>query len=413
MGAVFERLRSLYELHRRAAGRAIVAVLAVAGGLVVIGGAIRLLEPPERATATPATSATPSPEWSADLGAEVTGLAVGDDDLFATGDQLTVFPLRCVAEGGRCAPLWRGVVPDGPLSVPVVRDERVFVGSSEGQVYAFPASCDGEGCPPEWVGVAGEGVVSEPVANFDLVYVVSDALYAFPVACATDDVACPPAWTAELPGRAAAGPPALGEGLVIVASSSPRGGIAAFPSVCNDDCEPAWTGRTNGPATSVAIGDGFAFTVARGQLLAFPLGCPARCEPAWRARIAPGASAEPATGRPTTSAPTLAGSRVLVGDGRGRLWVYRTACETARCAPIATYVVAETPLHSPAVDGERVVVTSQDGVVARVLLDCRDGEDCEPLILRPLGAPAVTAAVIGPEATIAGTGAGSVEAFSW
>jgi hypothetical protein len=48
-----------------------------------------------------------------------------------------------------------------------------------------------------------------------------------------------------------------------------------------------------------------------------------------------------------------------------------------------------------------------------VLLDCRDGEDCEPLLLRPLGAPAVTAAVIGPEATIAGTGAGSVEAFSW
>jgi hypothetical protein len=65
MGAVFERLRSLYELHRRAAGRAIAAVLALAAGLVVVGGAIRLLEPPERATATPATSATPSPEWSA------------------------------------------------------------------------------------------------------------------------------------------------------------------------------------------------------------------------------------------------------------------------------------------------------------------------------------------------------------
>ena len=78
--------------------------------------------------------------------------------------------------------------------------------------------------------------------------------------------------------------------------------------------KPAWTGRTNGPATSVAIGDGFAFTVARGQLLAFPLGCSGRCEPAWRARIAPGASAESATGTADDERP---GHRRIAGP-RGR-----------------------------------------------------------------------------------------------
>ena len=82
-----------------------------------------------------------------------------------------------------------------------------------------------------------------------------------------------------MPGGPAAGPPALGDGLVVVASSSTRGGIVAFPAVCGERCRPVWTGRTDGPATSVAIGDGVAYVVARGGLMAFPLSCSDRCQP--------------------------------------------------------------------------------------------------------------------------------------
>jgi outer membrane protein assembly factor BamB len=409
MVAVFRHLRATYERHRQATMRVGVALLATALGLLVIGGAIRVLRAADRDPRPTAATGSPSAEWRATVDTPVTGLAIDDGRLYVAGDQLTGFPVSCAVTAGRCVPRWRGVVPDGPLSVPTVRDEWVFVGSLEGQLYAFPSTCDGEGCSPEWVGVAGDGPVSQPAANFDLVYVTSDELYAFPVGCASEDLACPAAWSADVPGRPAAGPPALGGGLVIVASSSTRGGVAAYPAVCGDDCEPVWTGRTDGPATAVAIGEGLAFTVARGQLMAFSLSCTGRCEPEWRAPFVPGAPF--ATG--ATSAPAVVDGRVLVGDDQGRLWVFRSACDQARCDPVDSYEVATTPLYTPAVDGDRVIVTSANGALARVLLDCRADESCDPVRVRKLAGPASAPAVIAPEATIAGTQDGSLEAFKW
>lgn len=409
MSTVFRRLRATYDRQRHATMRVGVALLAMAFGLLVVGGAIRMLRAANRDPSPAAATFSPSPEWRATIDTPVTGIAIDEGRLYVASDQLTVFPVSCGVAAGRCAPRWRGVVPDGPLSVPTIRDERVFVGSSEGQLYAFPSTCDGEGCSPEWVGVAGDGLVSQPAANFDLVYVTSDELYAFPVGCASDDLACPAAWTADVPGRVAAGPPALGGGLVIVASSSTRGGVAAYPAVCGDDCEPVWTGRTEGPATSVAIGDGLAYTVARGQLMAFALSCTGRCDPEWRAPFVPGAPF--ATG--AVSAPVAADGRVLVGDDQGQLWVFRSTCDETRCAPVASYEVATTPLHTPAVEGDRAVVTSANGAVARVLLTCRADEQCVPVRVRTLGAPALAPAVIAPDATIAGADDGSLEAFKW
>lgn len=409
MSGVFARLRTSYERHRHAVRRTGVALLAIALGLLVVGGAIRVLRAADREPPETSVTANQTPEWTATLDGPVTGLAVDDGRLYVTGDQLTVFPVSCVVTDGGCQARWRGVVPDGPLSMPTVRDERVFVGSAEGQLYAFPATCQGEGCAPEWVGVAGDGPVSQPAANFDLVYVTSDELYAFPVGCASEDLACPPAWAADVPGRPAPGPPALGDGLVVVASSSTRGGVAAYPAVCDADCEPVWTGRTDGPATSVAIGDGLAYTVARGQLMAFRLSCTGRCEPLWRAPFVPGAPF--ATG--ATSAPAVADGRVLVGDDRGRLWVFRSTCDEERCEPVASYDVATTPLHTPAIDGTRAIVTSANGALARVLLDCAADAPCDRVRVRSLSAPVTAPAVIAPEATIAGADDGSLEAFKW
>ena len=409
MGAVFRRWRTSLERHRPAATRIGVVLLVGALGLLVTGGMIRVLRAADRDAPPAASSGSPEPEWTASTGAVVTGLAVDDGRLYVTGEQLLVFPTSCIEVAGRCMPRWRGVVADGPLSVPTVRDDRVFVGSSSGQVYAFPATCDGEGCAPEWVGVAGDGVVSQPAANFDLVYVTSDELYAFPAGCASDDAPCLPAWSADVPGRPASGPPALGAGLVVVASSSRRGGLAAYPAVCGRGCEPVWIGRTDGPATSVAVGGDLAYSVARGQLMAFDLTCTGRCDPVWRAPFVPGAPF--ATG--AMSAPAVAGDRVLVGDDRGRLWIFRSACGQARCDPVARIDVASTALLTPMVDGDRAIVTSVSGALGRLLLDCRPDDDCEALRVRSLGGDALAAAVVAPEATVAGDSTGSLEAFKW
>ena len=84
-----------------------------------------------------------------------------------------------------------------------------------------------------------------------------------------------------------------------------------------------------------------------------------------------------------------------------------------RCDPLASYEVATTPLRTPAVDGDRVIVTSDNGALARVLLDCRPDDACDPVRVRKLAAPALAPAVIAPEATIAGTQDGSIESFKW
>lgn len=409
MGAVFERLRASISRHRVAARRTGVAVVALAAGLLVAGGTIRMLQAADREPAPLEPSGTPTVAWRADVPGPVTGIATDGDLLYVAGDQLDVFPLDCVVEGETCRARWRGVVPDGPLSAPTVGDDHVFAGSVDGQLYAFPADCDAEGCPPAWVGLAGRGPVSRPAANFDLVYATSDELYAFPVGCATDDQGCRPAWTADVPGRPADGPPALGGGLVLVASSSTRGGVAAYPAVCDDPCAPAWTGRTDGPATSVAFGDGLAYTVARGALLAFDVTCEARCDPVWRAPFRSGAPF--ATG--AVAAPTVSGDRVFVGADDGSLWIFRAGCDEARCDPLAEVRIADTPLHTPVVDEDRVLVTSADGVVARVLPGCELPAACDPVLTLELGADAVAPAAFAPYATAAGDAEGRVRTFRW
>ncbi len=428
---MLRHLRATIEPHRRTIGRVVLACAGVAVSLLVVGGSIRVLGPQDPPSANAPTSGTTTLGWTAQVESAVTGLALEEDALYVTGAQLTVFPTSCRTVDDVCTTSWRATVPDGPLSAPSVDGGRVFAGSSRGEVYAFPSTCDASGCPPEWVGVAGEGRVSQPAVNDDFVYVTSDRLYAFPAGCATDDMACPPAWTARVPGGPAAGPPALGDGLVVVASSSTRGGIVAFPAVCGERCRPVWTGRTDGPATSVAIGDGVAYVVARGGLMAFPLSCSDRCQPEWRGAFLPGAPFAPGASSP----PVAAGDRVLVGDDRGMLWVFPSSCDSSRCEPIASFEVATTPLHTPVADGDVVVSTSANGRVVVVDLACRPDETqspapqtaapgstateasasvapteepCEPLAARMLGAPSSAGPAVDEEAVYAADERGTV-----
>ncbi|MEX1262707.1 MAG: PQQ-binding-like beta-propeller repeat protein [Actinomycetota bacterium] len=410
---MFSRLIATYRRHRHVVTSIGVAMLATAIGLVVVGGVIRVLQAATRQPPRATPSGTATTDWTASLGAPVTGLAIEENRLYVASDQLAVFPVSCVTDAGRCGPRWRDAVPDRPLSVPLVIDDRVFVGSADGKLYAFAATCGGEGCTPDWIGIAGEGPVSQPVANFDLVYATSDELYAFPVGCASDGLACTPAWSADVPGRPADGPAALGDGLVVVASSSKRGGVFAYPAVCGAACEPVWTARFDGPATSAAIGDGFAYTVARGRLLAFPASCAGRCEPEWRAHFAtnPTSSTDAALASDAVSAPVVAGGRVFVGGSDGRLWVFASTCDSARCEPIASYDVATTPLLTPVIDGDTALITSASGSVTIVDLACETVDPCLPVTVLSLGSTALTPAVITPDSVIAGADDGSIEAM--
>ena len=418
MDDVFRNVRAAFDEHRQVAARVGVAMLIVAFGLLVVGGAIRVLRAAGRQPSPAAPSGTATPAWTATLDAPITGLAIEENRLYVASDQLTIFSVSCFVTDSGCPSRWRGDVADGPFSVPTIRDERVFAGSAEGQLYAFSAACDGERCQPEWIGAAGSGPVSQPAANFDFVYVTSDELYAFPVGCASDALPCAPAWSADVPGRPAGGPPALGDGLIVVGSSSNRGGVSAYPAACEATCEPMWTARFDGRATSIAIGDGFAFTVARGRLLAFPMSCTGKCEPAWRAHLTLGAestieaagSKAVALATGAEGAPVFADGRVYVGGSDGRLWVFASSCEGGRCDPIGAYDIAATPLHTPAIDGDTAIVTSVSGSVTLVDLTCDPAGSCAPTTVLRLGSPALAPAVIAPEAAIAGSDSGALEA---
>ena len=317
----------------------VLALLAVIVVLVVVGGSIRAFSRHEEPGVDPSALTGLTPAWSADLGqGRVVGIAFEADRLYASSAQgLTVFDIPCDGnsdgDGEPCRPSWLGVVPDGPISAPVVSGDSVYAGSSSGQVYAFPATCDANGCPPRWVGVAGKGRVSRPGVNDDFVYVTSDRLYAFPSACGSADRTCLPAWSTPLPDPPTGDAPAVGGGVVVVASDSVEGGVSAFPAVCTEGCEPLWTGDTDGPATGVTIEDDTAYVVAHGSLLAFPLSCQGACHPTWTGTFVPGGAF--AEGSPAP--PGVGSGQVAIAGDDGTLWLFPATCPNPTCGPLRSF----------------------------------------------------------------------------
>lgn len=418
MGAVFGHVADAYRHHRRLAIRVAAALLATAVGLAVVGGTIRVLQAAGRQPPRASPSSVATYDWTANLPAPVTGLAVEENRLYVSSDAITVFPVSCVPDNAICAPRWSNDTAGaaGPLSAPLVTEGRVFAGSADGMLLAYPDVCGTDGCTPDWIGEAGVGPVSQPAANFDFVYVTSDALYAFPLGCATGGLECTPAWSAEVAGQPSPGAPALGDGLVIVSSSGRRSGLSAFPAVCGAACEPVWTARFEGRAGAAVVGDGLAYTVARGRLLAFSTSCSGRCDPVWRAHLTP---AEPSVAnapppRPL-GAPVVAGDRVLVAGPDGRLYVFAASCDDARCESIASYEVSSSALLPPVVDGDTALVTSTDGSASVVDLACDPLAStvacpAEPIV--SLGGGALTPSLMTSDAVIAGGRDGSLEVIT-
>ena len=112
----------------------VLALIAVIVVLAVVGGSIRAFSRHEEPGVDPSALTGLTPAWSADLGqGRVTGMAFEADRLYASSAQgLTVFDIPCDGDGEPCRPSWLGVVPDGPISAPVVSGDSVYAGSSSG-----------------------------------------------------------------------------------------------------------------------------------------------------------------------------------------------------------------------------------------------------------------------------------------
>jgi outer membrane protein assembly factor BamB len=398
------RARSLVRTHGRTAVKSAAIVALVVVVLAGTGATIRAVRGPSSAPLSPEDLGALSPAWTAPNSGPVAGADVGPDAVYVgAGDGVVAYPLPCTAADRVCTPLWHDVVPDGPVSAPALDEDIVVVGSSSGRVYAFPADCPAADCPPLWSGAAGKGVVPRPAFNADFVYAATGKVFAFPSHCATDDRNCRPAWVGPIPGRAA-GPPAAGAGLVLVASDALTGGVFAFPAVCTGACRPAWVGVTRGPASGVALSKDTAYVVARGQLMAFPLTCEGTCPPTWTARFLPG---EPSAAG-ASSAPEVVGGRVYVGADDGTLWIFSATCKQSFCQPLAHYRVADGRLYTPATAGGVTYVSSTRGRLSAIPADCGD---CTPWSTG-LGAAGGGPPAAGPETLFAGDAEGTLHAYT-
>ena len=335
MTLVFERSRAVVAQHRHAMARIGAVVLAGALGLLVVGGTIRVLRAADRDPAPATESGTSSPTWTATIDSAVTGLAVDEGRVYVASRAAHRLPGRPASRAaGPARPRWRGIVPDGPLSVPTVGDDRVFVGLGLRPALRVPRELR-RGRMPARVGRRrrnGGGVAAGGELRLRLRHVRRAVRVPRRVCRRGPRVRCPRG-TPTCPAVQRPALPPSGNGLVVVASSSTRGGVAAYPAVCGQGCEPVWTGRTDGPATSVAIGDGFAFTVARGQLMAFPLSCTGRCGRNGEGRSCrerPFASGRDERARISTP---VACSSVTI---EGRLWIFRSTCDERAMRPDRT-----------------------------------------------------------------------------
>jgi hypothetical protein len=187
----------------------------------------------------------------------------------------TVACLVTVAVVGMLVLGW--VSSEGGLPVAITADN---VGTLQ-QVWW--AELDG----PTSARVAERGsLVYPPVATGDRVYVGTEAgtVYAFPSSCETD---CQPVWTGHADGPIERSVTVSGG--TVFAATRP-GSLYAFPEDCIETCAPRWVGDVGGRlGSSPVVADGrvFGVDVDSGTLYAFPEDCTPNaqgvCQPAWRA----------------------------------------------------------------------------------------------------------------------------------
>jgi hypothetical protein len=107
------------------------------------------------------------------------------------------YPASCFTQPG-CAPTWRAAAPGALNATPIVADGRVIVFSRFGAnfVRAYPQDCTNP-CAPLWTahGVPDMSWARPAVGN-GLVYVASQSqgIRAYPTDCGTANGTCKPSW---------------------------------------------------------------------------------------------------------------------------------------------------------------------------------------------------------------------------
>jgi outer membrane protein assembly factor BamB len=183
--------------------------------------------------------------------------------------------------------------------------------------------------------------------------------------------------------------------------------VYGFPAVCSDPCQPLWTGATDGPVAGVTVSGGTAYAIARGQVMAFPLSCEGPCAPSWTGPFLGGSPFTPGA----IAAPAVDGGEVVVGDARGRIWIFPDGCGVRTCPPVLVTTIDDSPLNTPVVRDGVIYATSSDGHLYAVRRDCNPAA-CRPAWSTFLGAASGGAPVVGGDAVYAGDAEGRLHAYA-
>ncbi len=227
-------------------------------------------------------------------------IVAGDTVIVSNFDALSAFPATCVINGGRCPRLWVSAPTHGHFGGSLaVASGTVFVGSisptrnGPGPVYAFPLHCrrDGGKCAPtsSWSAPEPSGGAFSAANGSVFLGTAIDGFHGvireYPASCFTQKD-CAPTWSASAPGALNA-TPVVADGRVIVFSRFGANFVRAYPQDCADPCGPLWTahGVPDMSWARPAVGNGLVYVASQSQgIRAYPTDCGsanATCTPSW------------------------------------------------------------------------------------------------------------------------------------
>ncbi|HEX8104913.1 MAG TPA: PQQ-binding-like beta-propeller repeat protein [Solirubrobacteraceae bacterium] len=186
------------------------------------------------------------------------------------------------------------------------------------------------------------------------------------------------AWVADTGTHSPLGQAVAAGGRVFIAAGS--GKLFAYRAACGTggaDCRPLWTAQlphaTNAAAAPIVSGAVVFMATADGDIWGYRTSCRTdggACTPVYKARA----------GGAIVGGPTLAGTRLYVGSGDGRVSAFPVSCSAMPCAPVWSTEVDGPVWTQPSVVNGVVYAGTRAGTLyAFSTADCADG-DCGPLM---------------------------------
>lgn len=265
---------------------------------------------------------------------------------------------------------------------PVVSDGVLYVtgyGLQQTEyLYAFPLDCMQESvCSPIWFATVGFNSQPHVAVGEGLVVVASTApssfpqpgrVWAFRVGCASGGAQCRPSWVADFPGtQAIDSAPTIADGLIFVSVgflNHPY--LYALDADCGSggsSCKPRWRApvATDGRG-SVAVADGIAYVTDYGGVSAFGVHCAQdgrTCKPLWHGSVGI-----------VSGGAAIADNKVFVAAG-GFVYSFDANCRQTECLPIWTGGEGADGISAPAVAGGLVYALTNGGDLFAFPVDCR------------------------------------------